>query len=490
MLTTIMVILDMTIVNVALPHMMGALGATSHQITWVLTGYIVAEAIFIPLTGFFAGRIGRKRVMLISIVGFVVASALCGQAETLSQIVLFRILQGTFGASVVPLSQSIMVDTFPKDERGKAMAIWGVGIMLGPILGPTVGGYITQHLDWRWVFYINVPVGVLNLWMIQHYLRPATAKGQRRADWLGSLVMAVGIGSVQFVLDRGNQDNWFASNTIILFAAVAALALPVFAVRAWRRDDSVVQLRLLKDRNLAVSSFMMLAFGLGLFGTIALQPIMLQQLLHYPAETTGLVMAPRGVASAVGMFIVSRIIMRVDPRAIILTGLGFAAGGSYLMASYSLNISPSWIIWPGVLQGVGMGMIFVALSTVAYQTLPSAATDHASGIFNLARTIGASIGISIVSTIVTRTSQENWNELGGHINPYDPALSHWLAAQGLHLRDPVAPQLLAAELQRQSTMVGFVDAFYFVTLSFTGLALLVAMLRKPSKTGGALSSRT
>ena len=481
MLTTVMVILDMTIVNVALPHMMGALGATANQITWVLTGYIVAEAIFIPLTGFFAGRIGRKNLMLISVAGFVVSSGLCGQAGSLSEIVLFRILQGAFGASVVPLSQSIMVDSFPAEERGKAMAIWGIGIMLGPILGPTVGGYITQHLDWRWVFYINLPVGLLNIWMIQRFLADGRPEKHRRADWLGALIMAVGIGSLQYVLDRGNEDNWFSSNTIVLLVIVSLLALAWFTVRSWNREDSVLHLHYLKDRNLATASLMMFAFGLGLFGTIALQPLMLERLFDYPAETTGLIMAPRGLASAVGMFLVSRLITRIDPRAIILAGLTFAAGGTYVMSWYNLDIDPSWIVWPSIVQGLGMGMIFVPLSTLAYQTLPKWATDQASSIFNLARTIGASMGISVASTVVAQATQASWNALGAHITPYNPALSDWLQATGRSMKDPATPQILARELSRQASMIGFVDAFYFVALSFVGLAALVLLLRKPAK---------
>ncbi|MCB1675415.1 MAG: DHA2 family efflux MFS transporter permease subunit [Halioglobus sp.] len=480
MLTTIMVILDMTIVNVSLPYMMGSLGATSDQITWVLTGYIVTTAVCIPFTGYLAVRLGRKRLMWLSVLGFVIASGLCGQARSLAEMVLFRILQGAFGASVVPLSQAVMVDASPGRERGKAMAIWGVGIMLGPIMGPTLGGYITEQLSWRWVFYINVPVGLVNLWLIARNLPPATTVARRqKADWPGALALVLGVGALQFVLDRGNQEDWFASGTIQVLTVIGIVGLALFARRAWTRADSVVQLQLLRDRNLAMSCLMILCFGLGLFGTIVLLPMMLEGLLGYPAQTTGLVMAPRGIASAAGMFLVSRFIGRSDPRKLLLGGLALAASGTGVMVAYTADISPAWVVWPGALQGLGMGMIFVPLSTIAYQTLPREATDQAAGIFNLSRTFGSSIGISVVSTIASRMAQVNWNELGGHINPYNPAVHHWLAIRGGNFNDPLALQLLEQELARQSAMIGFIDTFHFVALSFVGLALLVMALPRP-----------
>ncbi len=481
MLATVMVILDMTIVNVALPHMMGSLGATADQITWVLTAYIVMEAIFIPMSGFLAARLGRRRLMLISIAGFVAASALCGQADTLTEMVLFRLLQGGFGAAVIPLSQSIMVDNFPGDERGKAMALWGVGIMLGPILGPTLGGYITQHFDWRWVFYINVPVGIINLLMISQLVKEE-ARQPVTLDWTGALLLAVGIGSLQILLDRGNQENWFHSSMIIALTAITVTGLVAFALRGWSRTDSVLQLHLLKDRNLVLASLMMAGFGMALFGMIALQPLMLERLFNYPAQTTGLVMAPRGLASALGMFVVSRLITRVGAPRLVLAGLVLAAAGTLPMTWYNLNLSIGWFIWPSILQGLGMGMVFVPLSALVYETLPKTATDQGSAIFNLARTVGSAVGISISVTVFTRMTQVNWNRLGGNIDPYNPALQQWLADKNLTIADPLAPQLLAHELGRQASMIGFIDAYWFVTLSFLLLAPLLLLFRRKAGT--------
>ena len=476
MLAVLMVILDMTVVNVALPHMMGALGATPDQITWVLTSYIVASAVTIPLSGFLAERFGRRRLMLVSVAGFAFASMLCGQAQTLTQMVLSRLLQGAFGASVIPLSQSIMVDTFEAESRGKAMAIWGIGILLGPIMGPTVGGFITDHFGWRWVFYINVPIGLANLALIL-----ASMKGAPRrvvtADWVGALLLALGIGCLQTLLDRGNQEDWLRSNFIIALAIVSVAGLTLFVMRSLNRADAILKIDLLKDRNLATATLMIMAFGVGMLSTIALQPIFLENLLGYPAGSAGLVMAPRGIAVAVGMALVAALINRVEPRWLVLAGLSLAAGGSYAMTWYNLDVDKFWIIAPGIVQGVGMGMIFVPLSTLAYRTLPRDATDQAAGIFNLARTIGGSIGIAIAATVLTRQSQANWHALGGEINSYNPSLQDWLNGVGLSMSDPLAAQVLGQELTRQSTMLGFIAAFVFTTLSFLALIPFVLLLK-------------
>ena len=477
LLAVLMVILDMTVVNVALPHMMGALGATPDQITWVLTSYIVAEAIVIPTSGFLAARFGRKRVILASVAGFVVASMLCGQAHTLEQMVLFRLLQGAFGASVVPLSQAIMVDTFEARNRGKAMAIWGIGILLGPIMGPTVGGFITDHLGWRWVFYINLPIGLLNLALIVAFLKQSP-KTRAVADWIGALLLATGVGSLQMLLDRGNGADWLQSNFIVALLVISVVCLVAFAVRSYNREDAILRLSLLKDHNLATATFMIMAFGVGMLSTIAMQPLFLEHLLGYPASTAGLVMAPRGIAVAMGMVFVATTINRFEPRWLVLIGLSLAAAGSYATTWYTLDVDMFWIIAPGVVQGLGMGMIFVPLSTLAYQTLPPDASDQAAGIFNLARTIGGSLGIAIAATVLTRQSHANWQTLGAGIDPYNPALTSWLESTGLSLSDPHTPQILAMELGRQSTMIGFIEAFGFVTMSFLFLIPLVLLLKK------------
>ena len=477
MLTTVMVIMDMTIVNVTLPHMMGALGATADQVTWVLTGYIVAEAVTIPLTGYLAGRFGRRRVLLAGIVGFLVTSALCGQSDSLTEIVVFRLLQGVAGAPLIPLSQSVLVNTFPREQRGKAMAIWGIGIMLGPVLGPTVGGLVTEHLNWRWVFYINLPVGMLNLLLVTRYIKE-TARRAVGTDLLGAVFMILGIGSLQTLLDRGNQEGWWQSGFIDLLAIAAALGIGLFVWRSLTVERPIVELKLFRDRNLAAASGMMVVFGLGLFGTIALQPIMLERLLHYPAELTGLVMAPRALGSAFSMAIVARLTTRVNPRWLIGTGMLLAMVGTSIMALYNLDISPAWVVWAGVVQGLGMGAVFVPLSTMAYGTLAESDADAGACLFNLARTIGSAVGVSIAATWYTRFSQADWNQLGGHIQPFNPAVHQWLAAQGLDLGSRLAPSMLAHELSRQASMLAFTQVFQLIALSFLLMAPLLLVLRR------------
>lgn len=479
LLAVLMVILDMTVVNVALPHMMGALGATPDQITWVITSYIVAEAVVIPTSGFLAARFGRKKVIIASVVGFVVTSMLCGQASTLAQMVTFRLLQGAFGASVVPLSQAVMVDMFAAEDRGKAMAIWGIGILLGPIMGPTVGGFITDHLDWRWVFYINLPIGIINLVLLSAFL-DETPRRPAVADWIGALLLATGVGALQMLLDRGNTEDWLQSNFIAALAIISVVCTVAFVVRSYNNPHAILQIDLLRDKNLATATFMIMAFGVGMMSTIALQPLFLEHMLGYPAASAGILMAPRGIAVAIGMSLVATFITKVQPRWLVLIGLTLAASGSYAMTWYNLDVGTVWIIGPGLVQGLGMGMIFVPLSALAYQTLPASASDQGAAIFNLARTVGGSAGIAIAATVLTRASQTNWQSLGAGVNPYSPGLSAWLATTGADVTDPTTIQLLGMEVFRQSTLLGFIEAFGFVTAAFALLIPFVLILKRTS----------
>ncbi|KLV04128.1 multidrug MFS transporter [Photobacterium aquae] len=480
MLSAIMVLLDMTIANVALPHMMGALGVTSDQITWVLTSYSMAEAIFIPLASFLALKFGVRKLLLMSVVGFVVTSALCGQADSIAEMVVFRVMQGAFGASVIPLSQSIMVQIYPANQRGKAMALFSVGVLLGPILGPTLGGVITENMDWRWIFYVNLPIGAICLALIYFFVK-LDGRGKTSIDWPLVVAMTIGIGLLQMVLDRGNEDSWFESNMILFSAIISAIAIVFFVARSIVTKGDIAPVWLLRDRNLAMSCIVMAGFSMGMFGITQLQPMMLEQLLNYPVETTGFVMAPRGLSSAIVLLLIARFIDRLDARVLIVIGLSLNALGTYLMTQYSLEINIYWILLPSIIQGAGMGLVFAPLSQLAYATLAPKDTVGGAVIYNLCRTIGGSFGISIVNTYFSRTQQQEWHALGGALSPTNPALQQAAQAQGTTITDPAFLVQIQNMLHQQSTLTAFVYTFGFLLISYLCLIPLLALFKPKPK---------
>ncbi len=478
MSATLIQVLDTTIVNVALPHMAGQLGATTDQVSWVLTSYLVSSAIVMPLTGYFSDTLGRKKFLLISITGFVAASALCGIAQNIAEIVFFRLLQGVFGAALVPLSQAIMTDAYPPEDRGKAMAIWGLGVMVGPVLGPTLGGWLTDVASWRWTFYINVPVGALSFFLATQYVKSAERR-QRRMDWTGLALLGAGIAGVQYMLDRGTSADWFAAADIRAAAAIGVAGIVGFCIYSFMRGPrALFDVRIFRDRNFAMSCLVMMSMGLGLFGGLVLQPILLEGLLQYPIVTTGLVMAQRGVATAVAMIVVGRLVGKVDVRWLIGTGMVLGAIGSWAMTHYSLEVSTLWIVWPIVVQGLGFGLIFVPLSAIAYLTLPRERTAEAAGIYSLVRTLGASVGISIVTTLLTRYSQVNWNELGAHITRFNPDVRAYLGSLHLSPTDPHALAIIAAQIGQQAEMNALLDVFQLTAWSFVAMLPLVLLLKR------------
>ncbi|MFA6408749.1 MAG: DHA2 family efflux MFS transporter permease subunit [Gammaproteobacteria bacterium] len=473
-----MQVLDTTIVNVALPHMRSSLGATPDQISWALTCYLVASGICMPLTGYFSDRLGRKNYLLWCIGGFVVASALCGTSQSLTEIILYRVLQGIFGAGLVPLSQTILIDTFPPKALGKAMAIWGAGIMLGPILGPTLGGYLTEVSSWRWTFYVNVPMGIAAFLLAWNVISE-TPKKDRRMDWLGLVLLFLGVGGTQYFLDRGNREDWFSATNIKIAATLAFIGLTGFIVRELKHQKKAFfDIRIFKNRNFAVSSIILLMLGLGLFGTMVIQPMFLEEQLGYPVLTTGLAISPRGLASMVSMILVSKLIARFDPRLLIAVGTILGAIGMWIGTFYSLDVSMSWIIWPSLLQGLGIGLIFAPLTAVAFATLPETAKTEAAGLFSLIRTMGSSIGIAIILTLFSRHSQTAWNHLSGFINPYNPIYINYLATLHLSITDPKAIQLVASEVGRQAQMLAFINVFTFIAWNFLTTLPLLLLLKK------------
>ncbi len=479
---TLIQVLDITIVNVALPHMQGSFGTTPDLITWVLTSYLVAAAIFMPLTGYFTDRLGQKKYLLISISGFVVASALCGAAGSLTSMVIFRLLQGVFGAALVPLSQSIMVSIFPEKDRGSAMAIWGIGVMVGPILGPTLGGYLTELASWRWNFYINVPIGII-CFLLSAEVVPDSLTKERKMDWLGLLLISTAIGSFQYFLDRGNQADWFHASDICVAAFLFLTCLPGFLLHnLTTRESRVFDLRIMLDRNFAICSTLLFCFGLAQFGSMVILPLMTEGLLGYPVILTGWVLAPRGIAAMLSMSITGWLIRFVDPRWIILLGIMITCAGTYICTFYNLAMSSDWIILPMMIQGFGLGMVFVPLSAVAFMTLAPSMRAEAAGLFSLLRTLGGSAGISIVSVLLTRYGQIAWNQLSQYVDPFNPAVARYLAPFSLGPSSPMGEAYLLKLIHQQSQMNAYVGIFSFITLSFFLMMPLVFLLKKAKQT--------
>jgi len=484
MAATIMQVLDTTIINVALPNMSGQLDATPDNIGWVLTSYLIASAIVMPLTGYITDRIGQKRFLLISIAGFVAASALCGMAGSLFQMVLFRFLQGVFGASLVPLSQAIMLQIFPGEQRGKAMAIWAMGVMVAPIMGPTLGGWLTEQISWRWTFYINLPVGVASFVLAMRYVHDTPTR-ERRMDWMGFATLALGIGMLQLVLDRGNQDDWFSSQTLVIASIVAALSFLVFIVYSLTgKHHPLFDLRIFADRNFMVASLIMTTIGIGFFGGMFLQSLYMQNFLGYPTFDAGLYMAPRGLASFLVMIVVGKTSGKVPPRNLIFFGILASIAGNLLMTRYTADISAADLILPMMLQGMGMGLIFVPISTLAFTTLPKEAAAEAAGIYSLIRSVGSAFGISLLATYFSRDAQQNWSALRGYINPYNEALSAYLHPLHLGVTDEKGIALAAKAVFHQAQNIAYIDSFWFATLNFVCMLPLLLLVRAPKKPAG------
>lgn len=476
MLATIMQVLDTTIANVALPSMVGDLGASQDTINWVLTSYIVAAAIMTPVTGWLSDRFGRKELFLTSVVGFTVSSMLCGIAWSLESMVAFRILQGIFGASIVPLSQTFLLDINPKERHGSAMAMWGAGIMVGPIIGPTLGGWLTESFDWRWVFFINLPVGIVAFMGCAAYL-PTVVKRLRGFDFFGFAMLSLGVGALQLMLDRGGEVDWFSSPEIWIEMAIAISGFWIFAVHMASAKTPFLDPEIFLDRNFVTGLVFIFIIGIILLASLALLPPMLSRIFGYPTTTTGLVMAPRGVGTMVSMILVGRLVRMVDSRYLVVAGLSLTAVSLYMMTGFTPQMDDYLIIVSGVIQGLGLGLVFVPLSTVAFATLhPRHRTDAAS-LFSLVRNIGSSIGISIVTLLLTRNTQINHAELSTAISPFNPNLVA-ISPQAV-AGDPSALQQMDNLVTIQSLMISYVDDFklmMIVTLCAIPLALL---LRKP-----------
>jgi MFS transporter, DHA2 family, multidrug resistance protein len=479
MVATFMQGVDTTIANVALPHMQGSFSAAQDQIAWVVTSYIVAAAIMTPLTGWLAGRFGIKYVFFISVAGFTVASVLCGIATSLAQMVIYRLLQGICGAALVPLSQSVLLQINPPHRHAQAMSVWGMGVILGPIIGPALGGWLTDQYHWRWVFFINVPAGVLAAAGIFIFIRETRHGRRERFDFFGFATLSLAIGALQMLLDRGELKDWFGATEICVEAAISGLALYLFIVHtATATERSFLNRDLLKDTNCIIGTVMMFLIGIPLYGTMTLLPTMLQDLMNYPVMTTGLVTAPRGVGTMVAMFVVARLIGRVDTRLVIVTGLLVTAVALWEMTGFSLYMGTSPIIVTGVLQGFGLGFVFTPLSTVTFSTLPRQLLTQGTAIFSLMRNIGGSVGIAIVEALLTENTQIVHSRLIEHLRPDNPLAQAQLAAP-YSLTIPSGVAALNAMATRQAAMVAYIDNFKLMMIMVIAGLPLVLLLRKP-----------
>ena len=476
MLATIMQTLDTSIANVALPHMQGSLSASQDQISWVLTSYIVAAAVATPLTGWLAGRYGRKQLFLGSVIGFTVASALCGLAVNLEQIVLYRLLQGVFGAALVPVSQAVLLDTYPRERHGSAMAIWGAGIVVAPILGPTLGGWLTDTYNWRWVFFINLPVGVLTIVGVSLFVAETQLDRERPFDFFGFAMFSLAIGALQMMLDRGEQNDWFSVTETWIELGLTVTGFWVFIVHAATYDHPFVHLKMFRDWNYLAGNVLMFAMGLLLYGTLALLPPLLQDLLGYPVVTSGNVLAPRGIGTLMAMAFVGRLAGRVDVRLLLFFGLSIAAYSLWEMTGYSLEMDVWSVVWVTVLQGFGLGFVWVPLTTVSFATLSPQLRTEASAFNSLVRNIGGSIGIAVGESVFARSVQSNHAWIAEHANPFNPMLNLPGVRGVWDLTTTHGLSTLNVEITRQAQMIAYIDVFRLlmvITLSLIPLLLLL-----------------
>jgi DHA2 family multidrug resistance protein len=462
MTATIMQALDTTVANVALPYMQGSLSASLDQINWVLTSYIVAAAIMTAPMGWMADRFGRKRVFVVCAMGFTFASLLCALAQDISAIVLSRLMQGAFGAALVPLSQSVMLDSYPPEQRGSAMAIWGMGVMLGPIVGPTLGAFLTENYSWHWVFLINLPVGIVTVLGLIVFLEETDKHGHLRFDWFGFLALAMGIGALQLMFDRGEQAGWFGSTEIVLYLLISIAGFYFFFAHSLTTDEPFVRFEVFADRNFAAGCLFMVVVGVGLFGTMALVTPYTQHLLGYPILTAGYVLGSRGIGTLLAMLAVGRLLKRYEARTMVFIGLSLLAGTLHVMSGFTMDTSTNTIVVTGIVQGAGIGLVFVSLSTVSFVTLPVHLRTSGTAILTLLRNLGSAAGISTVIAFLTSKTTEMHARLAEHVTPFNDALR-----QAGPLLDPSTEQgrvTLDHILTQQASVIAYQNDFKLLML--------------------------
>jgi DHA2 family multidrug resistance protein len=487
MLGTVMQVLDTTIANVALPHMAASLGASQNEINWVLTSYIVAAAIATPLTGWLADRLGQKRLFILAIAGFTLASVLCGIATSLDEMVLFRVLQGLCGAVIAPLAQTLMLNINPRERIGQAMAIYGAGIMVGPIIGPTLGGWLTESFDWRWVFLVNLPVGIVTAFMLFVYM-PTTEIKNRRFDFFGFGVLAVAVGSLQLMLDRGADVGWFEATEIWVYLGLVIAGLWVFVVHCLTAENPFIDLRIFKDLNFTMGSVFMFMIGITLFSGLALLPPLLQNLMGYPVIFTGLVMAPRGIATMASMIIVGRLSGKVDARLLMFFGIVMMAYSLYQMTGFNLDMDYWPIITSGMIQGFGMGFVFVPLTTLTFATIAQKYRPDGTSMFSLVRNMGQGVGISLVTAVLSNMLQVNHAEVGERLTATSPQVA--IQFPQLLAHNPQMTSLIDLLVQQQAAMLSYLDDFVLMMwLSIAVIPIILLMRSNKPKVAAAPKSK-
>ncbi|MHB8482470.1 MAG: DHA2 family efflux MFS transporter permease subunit [Nitrospiria bacterium] len=494
MMGTFMEVLDTTVANVALPHIAGSLSSAIDESTWILTSYLVSNAIILPVSGWLSRLIGRKRFFLFCIVLFTVSSALCGFAPSLFFLVIFRILQGLGGGALQPVSQAILFDAFPREKQGVGMAIYGMGVVFAPIIGPTLGGWITDNFSWRWIFFINIPIALISFFLVQTFVQdPADFKKSsfKNIDYTGLGLLALGLGSLQIILDKGEREDWFESNFIINLTVLMTLCLVSFVVWELKNKNPVLQLRLFKDRNLTSGVLLMFVLGFVLYSSLALLPIYVQTLMGYTAMESGLVLTPGGVSVLIMMPLVGRFVGLVDARLMVGTGLVITGISLFQMSHFNLDLGFWTITWPRIIQGFGLAFLFIPINITSLSYLSKDQIGNGTGLMNLMRNLGGSFGIALVTTILSRRTQFHQMTLGSHINSYDPVtqersqnIFNNLTAQGV---DAVTAKSLTTaslygQLLKQANMNAFVDTFWTVGWICFLILPLLFLMKKP-KTG-------
>ena len=489
MTATIMQALDTTIANVALPYMQGSLSASLDQVNWVLTSYIVAAAIMTAPVGWLADRFGRKSVFIFCVGGFTVASLLCALAQNIEQMVLFRLLQGMAGAALVPLSQAVMLDSYSVQERSQAMAMWGVGVMLGPIMGPTLGAWLTDNYSWHWVFLINLPIGLLTIAGMIVFMPDTNRQHHLRFDWYGFAALAIGIGSLQLLLDRGEQVGWYEAREIWVETIVSAVGFYYFFAHSLTTDQPFVNFEMFKDRNFLSGVVFMVIIGVVLFGTMALVTPFMQNLLGYPIQTAGYLLGSRGVGTLITMLVAPRLMRLTETRNLILVGLMITAGTLYEMTGWSLDTQQHTIVTTSIIQGVGLGLLFVPITSVAFLTLPGQMRNGAAAITTLVRNIGSSIGISMVIANLTSKTTYMHERLGAHITPFSDALQFPDVSNALNLNTDAGKAALDGMVTQQANMIAYLNDFKLLMILTIAVMPLVLMIGSTRKAGPAAAKK-